>query len=174
MDLDQRERQGLFRHDLLFRLNTVQVVLPPLRERQEDIPVLTQFFIARAAQEYDRPVLGASDEVLALFAGFSWPGNIRELQHVVERAVILAEGSELQPADLPPEFRPSGVKLSARPPEGLRSRFQEETDLSEKAMLIEALRQAKGNTSEASRLAGISRRHFYRLLRKHRITGDPD
>jgi DNA-binding NtrC family response regulator/tetratricopeptide (TPR) repeat protein len=169
MDLDQRERQGLFRRDLLYRLNTVQLALPPLRCRQEDIPLLTNYFIARAAQEYNRPVHGASDDVLALFAGFSWPGNIRQLQRVVERAVILSSGNELQIADLPLELRQSEAGSTAQTQENLRNAFREKSDESERTMLVEALKQAKGNTSEASRLIGFSRRHFYRLLRKHNL-----
>ena len=174
MDLDLRERQGLFRRDLLYRLNTVQLVLPPLRCRQEDIPLLTKYFIVRAAQEYGRPVSGASDDVQALFARFAWPGNIRQLQHVVERAVILASSDTLQTADLPLELRQPLAEATAQTPENLRDRFRERSDESERAMLIEALRQAKGNTSEASRLTGFTRRHFYRLLRKHHITPDSD
>jgi DNA-binding NtrC family response regulator/tetratricopeptide (TPR) repeat protein len=168
MDLDQREREGLFRRDLLYRLNTVQFVLPPLRQRPEDVPFLTQYFITRSAQKYGRDMRQASLEVLALFAEYDWPGNIRQLQHVVERAVILSAGSELQVSDLPLELRQSGS--TANTPESLRSRFREKTDESERAMLVEALRQAKGNTSEAIRLTGLSERHFYRLLRKHHLS----
>ena len=174
MDLDLRERQGLFRRDLLFRLNTVQLVLPPLRRRQEDIPLLTKYFIARAAQEYNRPVHGASDDVLTLFAGFAWPGNVRQLQHAVERAVILSDGDVLQMTDLPPELRQSRVGLTGHAPESPRSRFREKTDESERAMLVDALRQAKGNTSEAIKLTGFSERHFYRLLRKHHLRSHSD
>ena len=174
MDLDLRESQGLFRRDLLYRLNTVQLVLPPLRCRQEDIPLLTNYFIARAAQEYSRPVHGASDDVLALFAGFSWPGNIRQLQHVVERAVILASGNELQIADLPLDLRQSEAGSTAQTRENPRDVFREKSAESERAMLIEALRQSKGNTAEAIRLTGFSERHFYRLLRKHRISRNSD
>jgi DNA-binding NtrC family response regulator/tetratricopeptide (TPR) repeat protein len=174
MDLDQRERQGLFRRDLLYRLNTVQLALLPLRRRQEDIPLLTKYFIARAAQEYSRPVRCASDEALSLFAAFDWPGNIRQLRHVVERAVILSLGDALRIVDLPNELRQPRAAASAQTPETLRDRFRERSDESERAMLIEALRQANGNTSEASRLTGFTRRHFYRLLRKHHITPDSD
>jgi two-component system, NtrC family, response regulator len=169
MDLDLRERQGLFRRDLLYRLNTIQLVLPPLRQRQEDIPVLARYFIARAAQEYNRPVNGASDDVLTLFAGFSWPGNIRQLQHVVERAVILADGDTLQIADLPLELRDMWPVAAMSAPDVARAERRRATDDAERANLIEALRRANGNASEAIRLSGISRTHFYRLLRKHRI-----
>jgi DNA-binding NtrC family response regulator/tetratricopeptide (TPR) repeat protein len=174
MDLDQRERQGLFRRDLLYRLNTVQLVLPPLRCRQEDIPVLTQYFIARAAQEYDRPVSGASDDVLALFAGFAWPGNIRQLQHVVERAVILANGDTLQVADLPLELRQSCPAPDLPASEVVRAVRRKAAAEAERTTLIEALRRANGNASEAIRLSGFSRTHFYRLLRKHQISHSSD
>ncbi len=174
MDLDLRERQGLFRRDLLYRLNTVQLIVPPLRRRKEDLLVLTEYFIARAAQEYNRPVRRASAEVLALFAAFSWPGNIRQLQHVVERAVLLANGDTLQIADLPLEIRQHDAGPTAQPPENLRSRVREKTGESERAMLIEALRQARGNTSEAIKLTGFSERHFYRLLRKHNLSSHSD
>ncbi|HTW92963.1 MAG TPA: sigma 54-interacting transcriptional regulator [bacterium] len=174
MDLDLRERQGLFRRDLLYRLNTVQLALPPLRERPEDIPALTQFFITRAAQEYGRSVNGASDEVLTLFAAFPWPGNVRQLQHVVERAAIVCDGDELQTTNLPPEFRQSGAELTGHTPGDLHAKFREETDGSERALLIGALREADGNISKASRLAGLSRSQFYRLLRKHNIDNNPD
>jgi DNA-binding NtrC family response regulator/tetratricopeptide (TPR) repeat protein len=174
MDLELRERQGLFRRDLLYRLNTVQLVLPPLRQRQEDIPVLTQYFIARAAQEYNRPVHSASDDVLALLATFPWPGNIRQLQHVVERAVLLADGDMLQVADLPLDLRQRDAGSAAQPRDSLRSRVRAKSDESERALLVEALRQAKGNTLEAIRLTGFSRRHFFRLLRKHNLDRNTD
>jgi transcriptional regulator with GAF, ATPase, and Fis domain/tetratricopeptide (TPR) repeat protein len=169
MDLGLRERQGLFRRDLLYRLNTVQLVLPPLRRRKRDLPVLTQYFIVRAAQEYNRPVHGASDDVLALFARFDWPGNIRQLQHVVERAVILAASDTLQVADLPLDLRPrrpvptSAVAALTRPEQ------RKAADENERATLLDALGQTKGNVSEAARLSGYSRAQFYRLLRKHHI-----
>jgi DNA-binding NtrC family response regulator/tetratricopeptide (TPR) repeat protein len=174
MDLDLRERQGLFRRDLLYRLNTVQLLLPPLRRRQEDIPMLTKYFIARAAQEYNRPVHGASDDVLTLFAGFAWPGNIRQLQHVVERAALIADRPILQIADLPLELRQHDSGPATQMQETLRDRFRGKSGEAVRAMLVEALRQAKGNTSEAIRLTGFSERHFYRLLRKHHLSSRSD
>jgi transcriptional regulator with PAS, ATPase and Fis domain/tetratricopeptide (TPR) repeat protein len=174
MDLDLREREGHFRRDLLFRLNTVQLELPPLRRRPEDIHALTQYFIAGASQEYNRPVRGASGDVLTLFAAFAWPGNIRQLQHVVERAVILAAGDVLQVGDLPSELRLPGVEPSGRVPDSLRTRVRRKTDEFERALLIEALKQATGNSSVAMRLTGLGERQFYRLLRKHHLSSQTD
>lgn len=174
MDLDLRERQGLFRRDLLYRLNTVQLLLPPLRRRPEDLPVLTHYFITRSAHEYQRPVRGASAEVLDLFAGFTWPGNIRQLQHVVERAVILANGDTLQVADLPLELRQTRPASTLPAPAVTQAERRKAADEAERATLIEALRRANGNSSEAIRLSGFSRTHFYRLLRKHQIDHSSD
>jgi DNA-binding NtrC family response regulator len=169
MDLDQLERQGLFRRDLLYRLNTVQLLLPSLRHRREDIPVLTQYFIARSAHEYDRSVCKASNEVLALFAGFPWPGNIRQLQHVVDRAVIMASGETLQVADLPLELRQ--VRAAATSPAPVQTRVEQHKAVkeTERAMLLDALGRANGDVPEAAKLIGYSRSQFYRLLKKHQI-----
>jgi len=169
MDLDLRERQGLFRRDLLYRLNTVQLLLPPLRCRREDVPVLTQYFITRSAHEYNRPVRKASKEVLALFAGFSWPGNIRQLQHVIERAVILANGDTLQVADLPLELRQMRPAATSPAPVQTRAEQHQAAEETERAMLLDALRRANGDVPEAAKLTGYSRAQFYRLLRKHHI-----
>jgi DNA-binding NtrC family response regulator len=133
------------------------------------LPVLTHYFITRSAHEYERPVRGASAEVLALFAGFSWPGNIRQLQHVVERAVILANGDTLQIADLPLELRQMWPAAALSAPAVARAERRKAADEAERATLVEALRRANGNASEAIRLSGLSRTHFYRLLRKHGI-----
>jgi DNA-binding NtrC family response regulator/tetratricopeptide (TPR) repeat protein len=169
MDLDMRERQGLFRRDLLYRLNTVQVLLPPLRRRPEDVPVLTHYFITRSAHEYQRPVRGASNEVLALFAGFSWPGNIRQLEHVVERGVIVASGQTLQVADLPLELRQVRAAAAAPVPVQTRAEQLKAAQETERAMLLDALSRASGDVPEAARLIGYSRSQFYRLLKKHHI-----
>jgi two-component system response regulator HydG len=166
MDLDVRARDGKFRTDLLFRLNTISFDLPPLRRRREDIPVLTRYFITRTAQEYKRPVQGASDEVIALFAGYAWPGNIRQLRHVIERAVILAAGETLGVSDLPKEVRTA----PARPAGAVQRHRSKAVDKAERTMLIKALRRADGNMSKAARLIGYSRAQFYRLIQRHNIT----
>jgi DNA-binding NtrC family response regulator/tetratricopeptide (TPR) repeat protein len=170
MDLDVRERQGLFRRDLLYRLNTIQFVIPPLSQRADDIPALTEYFITRTAQEYGRAVRRASNEVLALFASFPWPGNIRQLRHAIERGVILATGDTLQLADLPPEFRQSQPAAVARPIAVTREERLRAAAEAEEAMLHEALRRTKGNVTSAAKLTGYSRAQFHRLLQKYNIT----
>jgi DNA-binding NtrC family response regulator/tetratricopeptide (TPR) repeat protein len=169
MDLARRAREGKFRADLLYRLNAIPLVLPPLRRRREDIPLLTKYFIARTAQEYKRPVRRASDEVLALFEAYDWPGNIRQLKHAIQRGVVLAAGDEVKVSDLPPEFRQVRLASTTRSVTGMRRTRRKTADKAERTMLIKALARAKGNVTEAMKLTGYSRTHFYRLLRKHRI-----
>jgi DNA-binding NtrC family response regulator/tetratricopeptide (TPR) repeat protein len=169
-DLETREFQGLFRSDLLYRLNTVQVNLPPLRQRRGDMLALTQHFVARTAQQYGRSVRRVSDEVMALFAAFSWPGNIRQLQHVVERAVIIADGDTIRVSDLPPEVQETKTAPAAQEPAGIRGARRRGGDEAEREALLQTLQQANGSVQEAAKLAGYSRAQFYRLLRKHHIS----
>jgi DNA-binding NtrC family response regulator len=169
-NLDISMSEGRFRTDLFYRLNTLQLVLPPLRRRREDLPALTQYFIARTAQKHNRTVRRASDEVMALFAEYPWPGNIRQLQHAVERAVILSTGDTIQLADLPSELREAGSPSSAHPAASRSDVRRRAADEAERAMLLDALRRAGGRASEARKLTGCSKTHFYRLLRKYNIT----
>jgi DNA-binding NtrC family response regulator/tetratricopeptide (TPR) repeat protein len=171
MDLEARALERQFRYDLFYRLNTVMHTIPPLRWRREDLPALTDYFIARTAQEYGRPARRASNEVLALFAEAPWPGNIRQLKHVVERAVILARGETIEIADLPPELRQShGPTSLSRPAVTMRDERRRAADEAERAALLEALGRANGYAPAAAKLAGYSRTHFYRLMRKHHIS----
>jgi DNA-binding NtrC family response regulator/tetratricopeptide (TPR) repeat protein len=169
MDLDLRERQGLFRRDLLYRLNTVQLLLPPLCQRREDIPALTSYFVTRTAQEYNCSECQASEGVLTLFAEYPWPGNIRQLQHAVERAVILAAGDTLEITDLPLELRQAGPVSAAQPVTATRAERLKAKVGAERVMLLDALSRANGQAPEAAKLVGFSRTHFYRLLQKHHI-----
>ncbi|MBN2537496.1 sigma 54-interacting transcriptional regulator [candidate division WOR-3 bacterium] len=172
-DLGDLMAQGRFRNDLYYRLNTVELVLPPLRDRAEDIPELVRHFITRSNQEFGRSVLGASDEAMSLLLAYKWPGNIRELQHLVERAVLLVSGPVIGAENLPAELQALGaqpghqgtaVRRSARRrPDG------QGAGGSERAMLVDCLERAGWNVSEAAVLAGYSRAQFYRLLKKHQV-----
>ncbi|MEO0078330.1 MAG: sigma 54-interacting transcriptional regulator [candidate division WOR-3 bacterium] len=170
--LEELMKQGGFRTDLYYRLNAIEIFLPPLRERREDIPDLVRSFIAHSSQEYGRKVAAASEEVMRVFLEYSWPGNIRELQNVVERAVVLAEGSELRESDLPPELR-SGTTAGTEPKtfraERKRAQAQAAAEV-ERARIVECLENASWNVVQAAVLAGYSRAQFYRLMRKHGIT----
>jgi DNA-binding NtrC family response regulator len=148
---------GEFREDLLFRLNTVEIHLPPLRERREDIPALAAHFLSRYASRYRRPVQRFESSALQLLTQYSWPGNVRELEHTLERAVLMCRTSEIQPSDL---------GLSA-----LRAQNQSLEELSleavESILIRKALQRYQGNISQAADALGLSRGALYRRMEKY-------
>src|SRR5260370_1453971 len=115
-DLQQRVREGRFRDDLFYRLNVIQVTLPPLRDRIEDIPLLADHFIARYAAKNGKSIRGLTRPALDALEAYPWPGNVRELEHAVERAVVLSRGDEIGPDDLPESVRSSQAARAARLP----------------------------------------------------------
>jgi DNA-binding NtrC family response regulator len=148
---------GRFRQDLLFRLNTVEIALPPLRERREDIPLLATHFLRQHARRYRKELAGFESAALQLLQEHSWPGNVRELDHAVERAALLARGKMVQPADL--ALRPAGdsaVRI-------------EDLDLEEveRFLIKKTLARFDGNAMRAAEALGLSRSAFYRRLEKH-------
>ncbi len=150
---------GEFREDLLFRLNTVEIHIPALRDRREDIPALAGYFLARYASRYRRPVEGFDPSALQTMMQYSWPGNVRELEHTLERSVLMCRTREIQPADLGLNvLRPQGQNL-------------EELSLeSVEAILIrKALQRSQGNVSQAAEVLGLSRGALYRRMEKYGI-----
>ena len=113
-DLEKMVREGRFRDDLYYRLNVFQLVMPPLRERLEDLPVLADFFLKRYGERNRRGVLSLAPETLQAFRDYSWPGNIRELENVIERGVIVCQGDVLTPGDLPPALQPTARVAGGR------------------------------------------------------------
>jgi len=156
-DLSAACASGQFREDLLFRLNTVEIHLPALRERREDIPALAAHFLARYAARYRRPLQGFDSAAVQALMQYSWPGNVRELEHTIERAVLMCRTDEIQPADL---------ALSSQ-----RSQSQSFEDLSleaVEAMLVrKALQRYQGNVSQAAEALGLSRGALYRRMEKY-------
>ena len=146
---------GRFREDLLFRLNTIEIHLPPLRERRADIPLLARHFLARHAARYRKDVAGLDAEALLLLLDHPWPGNVRELDHAVERAVLLAAGRELTPGDF--ALAPDGAGRAPR----LEELTLEEV---ERVLVQKALQRAGGNVSQAAARLGLSRSALYRRL----------
>jgi DNA-binding NtrC family response regulator len=156
-DLRAACASGQFREDLLFRLNTVEIHVPALRERREDIPALAGHFLTRYALRYRRPIKGFEVSALQLLLQYAWPGNVRELEHTLERAVLMCRGSEIQRADL-------GLDM-LRP----QSQNLEELSLeSVEAILIrKALQRSQGNVSQAAETLGLSRGALYRRMEKY-------
>ena len=173
-DLEQLMQSGAFRSDLYYRLNTVELHIPALRERADDIPDLVRHLTAVSNQEFGRSITGVSFEVLRQFTRYRWPGNIRELQHTIERAVILARGELIEAADLPAEISSAAGTPETPAAGGIRSRRREAETAAgastEKAAILECLAKADWNVSKAAGIAGYSRAQFYRLMIKHGVT----
>jgi two-component system response regulator HydG len=161
-DLGREVAEGRFREDLYYRLNVVEIRLPPLSWRREDIPLLADHFLRRFAVKNAKAVRGFSPEALAALEDYAWPGNVRELEHAVERAVVLARGEVLDVGDLPDTVRkgPRGAAGHVVIPIG--------TPLEEveRRVLHETLRHTGGDKSMAARLLGIATRTIYRKLER--------
>ena len=157
-DLREEVSAGRFRQDLLFRLNTVEIRLPPLRERREDISALARHFLGTHARRYRKNGIDFSDAALRALADYDWPGNVRELDHAVERAVLMARGERVEPSDL-------GLQASAAAPE----RALEEMNLDEvECFLIrKTLARFDGNVGLAAEALGLSRSALYRRLQRY-------
>jgi DNA-binding NtrC family response regulator len=150
---------GRFREDLLFRLNTIEIHLPPLRERKEDIPLLALHFLRQSAQRYRKNLHGFEPVALQLLLDHPWPGNVRELDHSVERAVLLAEGDQIRASDL-------GLRPVRESTYRLEEMGLEEV---ERILIQKALARFGGNVSHASKALGLSRSALYRRLQKYSL-----
>ena len=163
-DLELEVKEGRFREDLYYRLNVIPIVLPPLRERREDIPLLAEHFLAGIAERNRKDIHGFTPEAMDLLVRNQWKGNIRELENVIERAVIMARGDVLRSEDLPGHIREdeSGQQAGVTPGRPL-------SDL-EREAIISTLAMTGGNRTEAAKLLGISRRTLQYKLKEYGIT----
>ncbi len=159
--LEQMVDQGLFREDLLYRINTIHVEVPPLREREGDILVLADFFLKQFGNKYDKPQLKINNTAQDKLMEYQWPGNIRELQHTMERAVILSEGNVLKPTDFLLHSKPSQTMEVA----------VTTLDEMELHMINRALDLHDGNYSAAAEQLGVSRQTLYNKLKKLKNNG---
>lgn len=157
VDVRAEVAAGRFREDLFFRLNTVEIHLPPLRERRDDIPLLAKHFLQQFATRYRRAVTGFSADGMRALLGYAWPGNVRELAHAIERATLLAEGDSVTATDL--NFR----SVSEAAPR-LEEMSLEEV---ERVLITKALARHEGNVSLAANALGLSRSALYRRLQRH-------
>jgi DNA-binding NtrC family response regulator len=158
-DLPAEVAAGRFREDLLYRLNTIEIRLPPLRERREDIAPLALHFLQKHAERYRKPAVEIEPAALEALQRAPWPGNIRELDHAVERAVLLSDGPRLTLAE-----------FSLAAPTGAATRLEDLTlEEVERVLIQKALARAGGNVSEAAKSLGLSRSALYRRLERHRL-----
>ncbi len=165
MDLAQLVREGRFREDLYYRINTVHIALPPLRERKEDIVPLAQLFLERFAEKYHRPLTGMAPDAAEILKAQRWSGNIRELQNCIEKAVILSDGKTLSAGDLETDAgSPSGMTDETVP--GLTRNLLHD-EAGEERLVREAMQRTGGNISAAAKMLGVSRPTLYAKLKKY-------
>ncbi len=159
-DLDVAVKEGRFREDLFHRINVVPIMLPPLRERREDIPALARHFLQRFAKEVKKNLSEINEEALGKLSSYDWPGNVRELANVIERAVVLGQGPKIAPHDLPARIvaadsEPRSDGISYRAAMGAYRR----------QLVMRALAQTQGNRAAAARALGLHEKYFLRLLK---------
>ena len=166
-DLEGAVDRGEFREDLFYRFNTFTVTLPPLSERVEDIPVLAYHFLRKAEAKVNKKVDRIAAEALDLLKRYSWPGNLRELENMIERAVVLTSSRQVEAHHLPLDLQEGTPPV--RTEEGFHRAKREMVTQFERQALIRLLEESRGNITRAAQKAGITRRNFHRLITKHSI-----
>jgi len=164
-------RQGKFREDLYFRLRVVEITLPPLRARREDIPLLAHAFLREFAQENAKPVKELTPEAMEALMNYSWPGNVRELRTAIERAVVLCRGERITLRDLPAEVRQQTAPVIAATTKPVLPLGDLSVKEAEKQLIIRALEECGGNRTLAAKRLGISRRTLHRKLHFYHLEG---
>jgi two-component system, NtrC family, response regulator AtoC len=170
-NLEELVKAGRFREDLFFRLRVVEIFLPPLRERVEDIPLLAQAFLREFVAENKKEISGLSQEALDLLMRYSWPGNVRELRTSMEHAVVFCRTDRIAPRDLPPAVRQGTAGADHSPPAGQGSPSSNALTAAEaeKQAIIRALKRSKGNRTLAAKLLGMSRRTLHRKIKNYNL-----
>jgi transcriptional regulator with PAS, ATPase and Fis domain len=159
-NIRQMVEEGTFRQDLLYRINTIEIHIPPLRERGEDVLLLADYFLQRYNHKYKKNINGLNRDAKQKLMRYAWPGNVRELQHAIERAVILSDASMLRPGD-----------FMLQPQPEKKSELDEILNLEEleKRAIQLALKRCEGNVSQAAELLGVTRYALYRKMEKLKL-----
>ncbi|HEX4990477.1 MAG TPA: sigma-54 dependent transcriptional regulator [Candidatus Binatia bacterium] len=165
-NLEAAVKEGRFREDLYYRINVVPIVLPPLRGRKEDVPVLAQFFMQRFSIESKKSFTEISQEALEALSAYDWPGNVRELANVIERAVVLGQPPIIQIEDLSPGIVAAEGEIDNRP---TPVSYHESVDEYRREVIVSALAQTQGNRAAAARLLGLQRSYLLRLMKAFNI-----
>jgi len=164
-DIESALEEGTFRKDLYYRLNTLTVDIPPLRERKEDIPLLADHILSMYAKVHKKNVTTISPEVIEQFMNYSWPGNVRELEKVIERGVVLAKGTVVHTEQLPEEIKE--VKQASRQQDFMGNTLSESVELLETKMIKDILDKTSGNREKAAKMLGISLRSLQYKIKKY-------
>jgi DNA-binding NtrC family response regulator len=162
--LDEMVAEKHFREDLYFRIKGITIIIPPLRDRREDIPLLIYFFLKQAAEKYKKPIEGVSPEAQQVLMGYHWPGNVRELRNVVERMVVLSPTPLLGVESLPPEIRPAGKDTTTG---GMNNLVGISIEQAERELIRNTLKLVDGNREQAAKILGIGERTLYRKIKEY-------
>jgi two-component system response regulator HydG len=162
-DLDEMVKEKQFREDLFFRIKGVTILLPPLRERREDIPLLSYYFLKQAAERYGKPNLSMKPQTQQLLVGYSWPGNVRQLKNVIENMVVLSPEGELGPETLPSEIRPG----NHAPVGGMNNLVGISMAQAEQELIRNTLKMTNGNREQTAKILGIGERTLYRKIKEY-------
>ncbi len=164
--LDEMVKDKQFRQDLLYRINGVSIIIPPLRERREDIPLLIHYFLSAAAEKYAKPIEGVEPEAQQALMSYSWPGNVRQLRNAIESSVALSQGSKLAVRDLPADVRPaSGGELTG----GINNLVGISIEQAERELIKNTLKLTDGNREQAAKILGIGERTLYRKIKEYEM-----
>jgi Nif-specific regulatory protein len=159
-NLKEEVSKGTFRQDLFYRLNVLNIDVPPLRKRKEDIPLLANYFLTRYSSRFKKRIEGLSPEIKAYLQAYDWPGNVRELQNAIERAVVMTGSSSIAPEDLPENL------IEKDPPQGIAvGKYQEAVVELKKQLILKAFQEAGGSYTEAAKRLGVHPNYLHRLIR---------
>jgi transcriptional regulator with PAS, ATPase and Fis domain len=163
-DLWQAVQRGIFREDLYYRLNVFHITMPPLAQRQGDIPLLVEYFIRRYNEAFDKRISGVSPDAFCLLENYDWPGNVRELKNIVQRAVLVCDSEVIRPEHFPPRFQPGQLGKQ-------QVTFDVGVTLEEveREMISRTLAAAGNNRKKTAEMLGISRRALYNKLKRYGI-----
>jgi transcriptional regulator with GAF, ATPase, and Fis domain len=168
-NLEEAIKAGTFRQDLYYRLNVVWTVMPPLRERREDIPLLASYFVATFSRKCKRKVTGISADARSFLVRYDWPGNVRELENAIERAIVLGSTDLILPEDLPDTVVESASVNTPSP-----TTFREAINESKRSVIVNALKKSNGNFTEAAKLLGMHPNNLHRVIRNLNLKIDPE
>lgn len=159
-NLEELITQGLFRQDLFYRLNVLRLEMPPLRQRQEDIPLLAKYFAVKYGEKCNRKITSISSEAQKRLLSYDWPGNVRELENAIERAVVLGSSDVILLEDLPEAILETETRTTSAP-----TKYHEAVAHTKKQVILQAMDQAKGNYTDAAKLLGVHPNYLHRLIR---------
>ncbi|MBV8782395.1 MAG: sigma-54-dependent Fis family transcriptional regulator, partial [Phycisphaerae bacterium] len=163
-NLDEMVAEKQFREDLFFRIKGVTILLPPLRDRREDIPLLSYYFLQQSADRYGKPQAAMKPETQQLLVGYSWPGNVRQLKNVIENMVVLSPDGQLGPDALPREIRPDNRTTASG---GMDNLVGISMAQAERELIRNTLKLTNGNREQAAKILGIGERTLYRKIKEY-------